>query len=342
MELSAAYPKVLRVFLNGYGRVGRILAELVHWRRAEIARRYGVEIRLAGIGSRHGALIDLPCDAPPPADLAADGRFRPGLIGPAAFLAAEADLLVEATPTDIRTGGAALANIRGALINGLHVVTLTKGPLVVAFPELMATARERGAMLKFSGATAAALPAADLAAYSLAGTTITGFAGVLNGTTNFILNRMAEGADYGAALREAQARGIAEADPTLDVEGYDTAVKALILANAVMDADLTLAEVAVTGITGIAPADVAAAAAAGGRLRLVGRADRGADGRVAIAVGPETLPLSDPLAGLTGTNKGITFWTDTMGAVTVLGGGSDPQAAAAAALKDIINVGSGR
>lgn len=341
MELSA-HPKVLRIFLNGYGRVGRILAALAHQRRAEIARRYGIAIWLVGIGSRQGAVIDLPGDAPPPADLSADGRFRPGLTGPAAFLAAEADLLVEATPTDIRTGGVALANIRGALINGLHVVTLAKGPLVVAFPELRATARARGAFLKFSGATAAALPTADLAAYSLAGTTITGFAGVLNGTTNFILNRMAEGADYGDALREAQARGIAEADPTLDVEGWDTAAKALILANAVMDAGLTLAEVAVTGITGLTPADVAASAAAGLRLRLVGRAERAADGRVTIAVAPERLPLSDPLAGLTGTNKGITFLTDTMGAITVLGGGSDPQAAAAAALKDIINVGLGR
>ncbi|MGE5561673.1 MAG: homoserine dehydrogenase [Chloroflexota bacterium] len=334
--------KQLRVFLNGCGRVGRIFARLARERRSEISRRYGLDICLAGIGVRSGSVIDLDADCPLPEDVAAMRPFHAGLVGTAALLAAEADVLVEATPTDLKTGGPGLANLRGALLNGVHVVTLTKGPLVVAFGELRATARERGVQLKYSGATAAALPTADVATYSLAGTTITGFTGVLNGTTNFILGRMAEGADYGAALREAQTRGIAEANPALDVEGWDTAVKSLILANAVMDADLNLSDVAVRGITGVTAADIAAAAAAGARLRLVGRAERRGDGHVAIAVAPEALPLSDPLASLCGTNKGITFMTDTMGAVTVLGGGSDPQAAAAAALKDVINIGRGR
>lgn len=331
--------KALRLFLNGYGRVGRIFASLVQERHDDIVRRYGLDLQLGGIGARGGALIDVALDAPLPVDLATRPDFHAGLTGPAALLAAEADVLVEATPTDIRTGGPALADMRGALINGVHVVTLTKGPLVVAFRELVETARERGVMLKFSGATAAALPTADVAAYSMAGATLAGFTGVLNGTTNFILNRMAAGSDYASALREAQARGIAEADPALDVEGWDTAVKSLILANATMAAELELADVSVQGITTVTPADVAAAAAAGARLRLVGRATRSAAGSVTISVAPEALPLEDPLAGLSGTNKGITFVSDTMGAITVLGGGSDPQAAAAAALKDVINVG---
>lgn len=338
--------KRMRVFINGYGRVGRLLAGLIAERREELMRRLGLELILCGIGTRHGSLLKEAGSASliafAPDELTARPGFHRDLVGTNALLAAEADVVVEATPTNIVTGGPALATIRGALLNGINVVTLTKGPLVVAFAELKQTAQTRGLALKFSGATAAALPTADIAAYSLAGTTVLGFAGVLNGTSNFILNQMAAGADYAVALAEAQARGIAEADPTLDVGGWDTAVKALILANATMDADLSLADAAVTGITGLTPRDIEQAAADGAHLRLVGRAKREDDGRVRLTVAPEALPLSDPLAILTGTNKGITFITDTMGAVTALGGGSDPLAAAAAALKDIINIGLGR
>src|SRR5262249_43535980 len=159
--------------------------------------------------------------------------------------------------------------------------------------------------------------------------------GVLNGTSNFILTRMRAGEAYPAALAEAQRLGIAEPDPTLDVEGYDTANKLALIVNVCMDTELTPEDVERTGITGLSAGEVRDAAAAGRIYRLVGRAARERDGRVTARVAPESLPGDHPLAGVDGAEKGVTYTTDTMHRVTVMGGKSDPRGAAAALLKDV-------
>jgi homoserine dehydrogenase len=172
----------------------------------------------------------------------------------------------------------------------------------------------------------------------LAGAEIQAIEGVLNGTSNFILTRMRAGQPYAEALAEAQRLGIAEPDPTLDVEGYDTANKLALIATVCMDADLAPEDIGRTGITGVEAAAVRAAAVEGRVYRLVGRADRGPDGRVRAVVAPEALPADHPLAGVDGAEKAITYTTDTMHRVTVMGGKSDPRGAAAALLKDILNI----
>ena len=336
----------VRILLSGFGWVGRHFVGLVAERGAELRARYGVELAIGGaIDSRGGAVAPegggLPLDALAAYadDLSAFPHWgRLGYTTLDALQAGEWRTLVEATPTDLETGGPARQHLETALDRGVDVVTATKGPLVVDFAGLRERARAGGARLKFGAAVAAALPTFDVAEVALAGTRIEEFAGILNGTTNFILGRMAEtGRPYQHALAEAQARGIAEPDPALDVSGRDTAAKLVILANALYDSGLRLDEVGVTGITDVAPIEAMAARASGGALKLVGRCRR-EGGRIVAAVAPEHLAGDDLLSRVDGAEKGIVFQTDTMGRLFVSGGKSDPRGAAAALLRDVLNL----
>ena len=254
------------------------------------------------------------------------GRIEPGV-------------LVECTPSDLKTGEPGLTHISDALENGWHVAAASKGALVLKFRELNDLAAKRGVRLMASGAAAAALPTLDVGIGSLSGAEILGIEGILNGTTNYILTKMEAGVTYAQALAEAQARGIAETDPTMDVDGWDTAAKLLIISNSVLGTGFRLDDVGITGIRDIAPHLVPKAAEAGKALRLMGKAskeDREHPWR--LEVGLALLDADHPLFGVRGTTKGVTFYTDTMGPVTVVGGRSDPRGTGAALLKDIINI----
>lgn len=338
--------KRVRIVVCGFGRVGRAFARLLGAKRALAEGVYGVTLDLVGVGELGASLLQ-PHGLPPEETVSffeARGSFaghpdaRPGWQGLDLLREAEAEVLVETTPTDIRTGEPALGHVRAALGRGMHVASANKGPFIRHYRELRELAAKNGAALKLSAAAAAALPTLDVAQVCLAGAEILAIEGVLNGTSNFILTRMRTGQAYAEALAEAQRLGIAEPDPTLDVEGYDTANKLALIANVCMDADLEPGEVERTGITGLAAEAVRAAVAEGRTYRLVGRAVRDGDGRVRARVAPEALPSDHPLAAVDGAEKGITYTTDTMHRVTVVGGKSDPRGAAAALLKDVLNV----
>jgi homoserine dehydrogenase len=336
----------VRIVLCGFGRVGRSFARLLAAKRALAERTHDVALDLVGVGELEGSLWQ-PRGLDPEATAAhfeAHRGFaghpdrRPTWQGLALVREAEADVLVETTPTDIRTGEPALGHVRAALQRGWHVASANKGPFIRHYRELRELAAKHGVALKLGAAAAAALPTLDVAQTCLAGTEILAIEGVLNGTSNFILTRMRSGTGYAEALAEAQRLGIAEPDPTLDVEGYDTANKLALITNVCMEGDLGPEDVERTGITGLG-ADLVRAAAAEGRVyRLVGRATRDADGRPRARVAPEALRADHPLAAVEGAEKGITYTTDTMHRVTVVGGKSDPRGAAAALLKDILNI----
>jgi homoserine dehydrogenase len=204
---------------------------------------------------------------------------------------------------------------------------------------LRALAAEKGVFLKFSGATAAALPTLDVGLFSLAGARIEGIQGILNGTTNYILTRMGEGLEYAEALKEAQGKGIAEPDPAHDVGGWDTACKLLLITNACLDADYVLNDIQVRGIAGLDADFVRSAKREGRSVKLLATAaPRRHGGRWSLDVRPSLVESTHPLVHVNGTEKGITFLTDSMGSVTVTGGRSNPRGAAAALLKDIINI----
>lgn len=251
---------------------------------------------------------------------------------------ARADILVETSPTNVVHGEPGLSHIRLALERGMHVVTANKGPLVVAFAELRELARRKGRKLMYGPATAAALPTVSVGSYELAGSRITGIEGILNGTTNYILTQMRDrGVSYHQALREAQQLGIAETDPTLDVEGYDTANKLLILANSLMEGSLRLTDVERKGITGLSAEEVQGARLAGKAMKLVGTAQwEGA--RLRAVVRPTLLDAGHPLAAVDGSEKGVTFHSDLLGTLTITGGASGRIPAAASILRDLLNL----
>jgi homoserine dehydrogenase len=178
-------------------------------------------------------------------------------------------------------------------------------------------------------------PALGLALDWLAAAGITRIEGILNGTTNYMLTRMAEGLSYQDALAEAQEKGYAEADPTGDVEGYDAAGKVVILANLLTGAALTMADVERKGISGLTLADVAAAEAAGERWKLIGTIEREGTA-VRAGVRPVRLPLSHPLAGVSGATNAITCATELLGDVTLIGPGAGRLETGYALLADLL------
>jgi homoserine dehydrogenase len=339
-----------RIILCGFGRVGRAFTQLLHERRELLQTRYALGLDLMAVVDIGGAAL-APRALPmiPPAELLAHVKAGgtvegfadfgvPGATGEAVIDSLEADLLVEATPTNLTTGEPGLRHMRAALRRGLHVVAANKAPLVLCYAELQALSQEHQSQIYMSAATAAALPTLDVGQTCLAGAQILSIEGILNGTTNFILTKMQdEGYQYLDALQEAETRGIAETDPKLDVEGFDTANELVLLSNALLGTGYRPDEVSRHGITHITLPMVVDARRVGKRLKLIGRAGL-SHGKVRLSVAPEELALDHPLASVQGAEKAVTYETDTMGRVTVMGGQSSPTAAAAALLKDIINL----
>jgi homoserine dehydrogenase len=331
------------VVLLGFGRVGRAFTRVLLDTRSRLRERYGLQLKLRAILTSRGGLLAEDILSQPRLgeasreDVPALSGWRPGLGLDDVLDKVERGVLVECLSSDLGTGEPALGFIRRALARGWHVAAASKGPLAAAGKNLMESARRAGVFFRFSGATGAALPAADVGIRSLAGSQVIGLEGILNGTTNFILTRMQEGIPFEQALAEAQRRGIAESDPGRDVEGLDTAVKLLILSNVVLEADFKLSDVKVEGITRLSPAQVAQAAREGKKIKLLGRLET-KEGVQALSVAPAVLEPGHPLFQVDGVEKGITFFTDTMGPVTLIGGRSDPRGAAAALLKDIIGM----
>jgi homoserine dehydrogenase len=266
------------------------------------------------------------------------GFGKKGLSGKEVLSSVPGEVLVETTPTNIKDGEPGMTHLRTALGSGKHVVTAAKGPLVLRYRELKDLADKGKVRLMISAATAAALPTLDVGLSCLAGTEVLNAEGILNGTTNYILTRMhEEGTPYKDAVAEAQKMGVAEPDPSLDVEGRDTANKILLIANEVLQAGLSLKDIPVEGITRVTPEDIQRAKKEGKIIKLIGKAEK-KDGKVAASVAPMALPLDHPLASVRGTEKAISYLTDTMDRVTVSGGKSNPVGAAAALLKDVIRI----
>jgi homoserine dehydrogenase len=218
----------------------------------------------------------------------------------------------------------------------MHVITANKGPAALHLKELRALAAAKGLFLGIEGTVMAGTPSLRLGWAALQGNDVSMVRGIVNGTTNYMLTQMAQGLDYAEALAEAQRLGYAEADPTGDVEGHDAAGKAAILANVLMNAGLRPADVACKGISGIRAADVAEAAAAGECWKLIAEVRRAADGTVTAQVQPMRLPLSHPLAGVSGATNALTYTTDLLGDVTIIGAGAGGVATGFAVVGDLL------
>jgi len=326
------------LLLIGFGHVGRRFARLIDEQRETLRAVFDLECRVIGIATRnHGHAISDQggLDAIVAAALIESGGSLSQLAGAgnqrvarhapmdlAVFSAclerlassdAALKVVVETTTLNIDDGRPAIDHVERALTAGCHVVTANKGPVAFAYRRLARMAAEANVRFLFEGAVMDGIPVFNLVRETLPAVSILGFRGVVNSTTNHILSALEEGEEFAPALARMQAAGIAEADPSLDVDGWDAAAKAAALANVLLGADVTPHDVDRTGVGLDTSARAHAAVARGNRLRLVASARRGER----PIVRPIELPPEDLLYGLRGVANAIVFETDLLGRVAI-------------------------
>lgn len=332
----------MRIIIIGFGTVGKTFASILHERRDELLKSFGLRPRIVAIVDRGGAAVDPSGLNPEEVSKAkqlhgsvsgAKGFGRPGVTGSDVIRDVEADVVVEVSPTNIIHGEPGLSHIEAALKRKRHVITANKGPLALAFPALMELASYNNVLLKFSGTVGGGTPILDLGKKCLLGDRVTAIRGILNGTTNYILTRMTETkVPMEVALKEAQDAGYAEADPTNDVEGFDSACKLVILANWVMDRRITIKDVTISGIMSVSMEDVENARKEGHVIKLIGSIN----GKE-VVVKPRTIPRTHPL-NVSGTLNAVTFSTGFAGEITIAGHGAGGIETSGAVLRDLIDI----
>jgi homoserine dehydrogenase len=335
----------LRLALVGFGHVGRRFAALLLGPYGETLEARGVRADVTGImTARHGAAIDargLPlsvCLARVLCGEELGALHRGALLGtPHEFIdRVPADILVELTPLDPRRGEPATRHVRWALARGLDVVTANKGPVAFAHRALQKLAAHKGVFFRHEGAVMDGVPVFNLVERCLPGNRIDAFSGSLNSTTSHVLSRVAEGASRKVALAEARAMGIAEADPTNDLEGWDSAVKGCAIANVLMGANVRPRDVRRRGVSGLSPATLRKDGRRGLQWRLVVRGKR-VGKRVRVSVAPERIGPGDPLAG-SGPDAALLLKTSLLGEIGILERGGTVDQTAYAILSDIVAV----
>jgi homoserine dehydrogenase len=335
----------LFIAITGMGNVGRRLLELIHRKRELAADRFDIELIISGICDSSGAILN-PNGINIDQALAAKENKKSvctlpeGISGMncAEFMQnVKADLLVELTPTNLKDGEPGLGAIRTALTKGMHVVSANKGPLVLAFSELANHAESKNVRLLYSATVTGGLPTLNVGRRDLCIASINRIEGVLNGTTNYILTKMAEGQSYNDALKRAQEIGMAETDPSLDVDGWDAACKLVIIANAVLRRRTTLSDINVEGISGITMEQLQKASSENQVIKLVALAEKTAEG-YQFSIKPTSLPQSHRLATISGGMMGVIYETDINGQIFLCIDEEDPYPTAAAVLRDIVHI----
>lgn len=339
------------IILVGLGNVGRSFLQVLQSQDALLRERYGLAFRVVGAADSGGAALT-PDGLDPGAVLAAKaagrsvatlaGVGRAGVSGVELVTGVKAEAVLEATPVNLRTAQPGLDITREALRRGVPVVLANKGPLALAYAELagMSDLTRRGApALRFSACVGGAMPTINLGLRDLAGAQIIRVEAVLNGTTQYILRAMEGGAGYSEVLADARRRGLAETDPSLDVDGWDSANKLVILANAVLRQPTTLADVTVQGISLVTADLLRAAERRGERIVLLCLAERhGSSGRFDLSVRPAPLPRDHPLARMDRYEMGVVYHTDIAGRASATSREEDPVPTAAAMLRDLIEI----
>jgi homoserine dehydrogenase len=330
----------------GFGTVGRGLADLLLEKKEELKRRYGMEYRIVAISDIKGGSIldDRGIDLRGALRLAETGKSlenlpvqRKGLSAIETIRESTSNAIVEVTWTNIVDGEPGYSHIKTALSLGKHVVTTNKGPISLYYHELMNLADENKVKLKFKGTVLSGTPTFNLFDGPLAGCSVCSIRGIVNGTTNFILTEMEKGINYKDALKEAQRLGYAEADPTMDVEGDDAAAKITILSNVLLGANMRPDKVNKKGISSITAEEVLGAKRQGKRIKLIAQA-KGKGEAIKAEVSPVPLPISDPLTNIMGVTNAITFETDCLGSITIVGPGAGKKPTGYALLTDLISI----
>ena len=324
----------------GFGVVGQSFAKLLVSRSADLYSQHGIKPRVVACVDNKGSAI-----APGGLDLQRllEAKKTKGTVGAYERRSTnfdtlqvieniDAEVILECTPTNVSDGEPATSHIIAAMRTRKHVISVNKGPLALAFPSLVELANYNGVMLRFSGTVGGGTPILEFAKRCLKGDRIISFKGILNGTTNYILSRMEEGWTYQIAMKDAKEKGYAEANPSLDVNGFDAAAKLVIMANWIMGMKVTMKDINRTGITNVSLSDVKKAATKGNAIKLLAICDR-----KRLLVEPTEVSRRDPIC-VNGTLNAVTFSSEHSGQQTIIGRGAGGMETASAMLRDLIEI----
>ena len=329
----------MRIILCGFGVVGQSLIKLFESRAEDLYAKYGLKPRVVGVFDSKGSAVD-------PSGLNFNklievkkkfgtvknyGDIKNSMSGIELLKNVEADVLIETTASNYKDAEPGMTHITTAMKKGMHVISVNKGPLALAFPSLLELATYNQVMFKFSGTVGGGTPILDYAKNSLSGERITSFAGILNGTTNYILTNMGTGVTYEEALKDAKDKGYVEADEALDLDGLDAAAKLVILANWIMGMKVTLPDINCTGIRKVTVEDIKKAAKNNCTIKLIASCNK------ELVVGPKEVSNDDPLC-VNGTLNAIAFTSEHSGTQTIIGKGAGGMETASSILRDLLDI----
>jgi homoserine dehydrogenase len=329
----------LRIILCGFGTVSQSLAKLLVSRMDDLYAKYGIKPRIVGVFDSKGGVTD---SSGLDLNRLVDVKKKFGTVkkydpskkmqsGLDIINNTDADVLIETTASNYKDAEPGMSHITTAMKRRMHVISVNKGPLALAFPSLMELATYNQVLFRFSGTVGGGTPILDYAKNSLRGEQITSFAGILNGTTNYILTNMANGMSFDTALKDARSKGYVEADESLDLDGFDAAAKLVILANWVMGMKVTMPDIKRVGIRKVTTDDIKAAAKRKCAVKLIASCNK------ELVVSPTEVPVDDPLC-VNGTLNAISFTSEHSGTQTIIGRGAGGTETASSILRDLLDI----
>ena len=329
----------MRIILCGFGVVGQSLVKLFESRSEDIYAKYGLKPRVVGVFDSKGCAVDssglefnkLVEVKKKFGTVKNYSDKRNSMSGVEMLKNIEADVLIETTASNYKDAEPGMTHIMTAMKKRMHVISVNKGPLALAFPSLMELATYNQVMFKFSGTVGGGTPILDYAKNSLKGERIISFAGILNGTTNYILSNMATGMSFDEALKDAKNKGYVEADESLDLDGLDAAAKLVILANWIMGMKVTLPDINCTGIRNVTTDDIKKANKNNCSVKLIASCNK------ELVVGPKEISNDDPLC-VNGTLNAIAFTSEHSGTQTIIGRGAGGMETASSILRDLLDI----
>ncbi|MCH7758370.1 MAG: homoserine dehydrogenase [Thaumarchaeota archaeon] len=329
----------MRIILCGFGVVGQSLVKLFDSRSVDLYAKYGLKPRVVGVFDSKGSAIDssgldlrkLVETKKKFGSVKNYFKTKNNMSGLDMIKNIEADVLIETTASNYEDAEPGMTHIISAMKKGMHVISVNKGPLALAFPSLLELATYNQVMLKFSGTVGGGTPILDYAKDSLRGERIISFAGILNGTTNYILTNMANGLSFESALKDAKDKGYVEADESLDLDGLDAAAKLVILANWIMGMKVTMPDIKCTGIRKVTTEDIKKAAKKKCAIKLIASCNKD------LEVSPREVSIEDPLC-VNGTLNAIAFTSEHSGTQTIIGKGAGGMETASSILRDLLHV----
>ncbi len=329
----------MRIILCGFGVVGQSLVKLFESRSEDLYAKYGLKPRVVGVFDSNGSAVEpsgldlerLVETKKKSGSVKNYSKTKNNMTGLDIIKNIDADVLIETTASNYKDAEPGMTHITSAMKKGMHVISVNKGPLALAFPSLLELATYNQVMLKFSGTVGGGTPILDYAKDSLRGERITSFAGILNGTTNYILTNMANGLSFESALKDAKEKGYVEADESLDLDGLDAAAKLVILANWIMGMKVTMPDIKCTGIRKVSTEDIKNAAKKKCAIKLIASCNKD------LEVGPKEISIDDPLC-VNGTLNAIAFTSEHSGTQTIIGKGAGGMETASSILRDLIDI----